>query len=375
MTSLAGYLVHQGHEVHVVSLTAETMERTTDASCHSIPPEGVIMHPFDLPQEKANVFANESARVMAFMKVLEELLERETFDGVLMTLGPFFPLHTLQKFAKQYELPYILDFRDLGSVERIRHDSLGSYIRTSLTEFYTHRQERLAVKNAEYITVVCPGDVLRMQKAYRIPDEKICCIFNGFDEERLCGMVSQMPDPNAFKIGVFGKFMIYNPEKGPMILKAVNRLRKEGINAQIIHVGVGMEDVLQTVKELGIDPACYVGLGIRDYKEGVEIMSGCDMFAMDYVHPTGLGTKIFDYIHLNKPTLVVAPGDIHFADFVSQFEHCFRADTEEGVYSAFREVLDGKLTSLDARVDVDQFSRRHQNKHFAELLERYFARK
>lgn len=104
-------------------------------------------------------------------------------------------------------------------------------------------------------------------------------------------------------------------------------------------------------------------------------MSGCDMFAMDYVHPTGLGTKIFDYIHLNKPTLVVAPGDIHFAGFVSRFENCFRAETEEDIYNALRTVHDRKLTALDETVDVDQFSRRHQNKRFAELLETYFARK
>lgn len=362
MTSLARYLVGQGHDVHVVSLTAETMERTTDASCHSRPPEGVTVHPFDLPVEKANVFANESARVMAFMKVLEDLLKEETFDGVLMTLGPFFPLHTLQKFAREYDLPYILDFRDLGTVERIKRDTLPNYIRTSMTEFYTHRLERSAVKDAAYITVVCPGDVERMQKAYKIPDDKISCIFNGFDEERLHGLTPEPPEQGAFKIGVFGKFMIYNPEKGPMILKAVDRLRKEGVDARIVHVGVGMEDVLETVKALGIDPKCYDGRGIRDYKEGVEIMSGCDMFAMDYVHPTGLGTKIFDYIHLNKPTLVVAPEDIYFSKFVSRFQNCFRAETQEEVYSALRRVLDGNCTVLDEAMDVDQYSRRHQNK-------------
>lgn len=372
MTSLARYLADQGHEIHVVSLTAETMERTTDASCHSAPPENVVMHPFDLPVEKANVFANESQRVMAFMKVLEALLKKETFDGVLMTLGPFFPLHTMQRFAKEYDLPYILDFRDLGSVERIRRDSLGSYIRTSLTEFYTHRQERIAVKNAKYVTVVCPGDVERMQKAYKIPDEKICCIFNGFDEERLHGMQPQPTEDNVFKIGVFGKFMIYNPEKGPLILKAVDRLRKEGVNAKIVHVGVGREDVLKIVEELGVDPECYMGLGIRDYKEGVEIMSGCNMFAMDYVHPTGLGTKIFDYIHLNKPVLAVAPGDIHFADFISQFQNSFLVDTQEDVYNAFRTVIDQGLTVLDSTMDVDIYSRRHQNKRFAELIDTYF---
>lgn len=374
MTSLAKYLADQGHEIHVVSLTAETMERTTDASCHSAPPGNVIVHPFDLPVEKANVFTNESQRVMAFMKVLEKLLREETFDGILMTLGPFFPLHTLQKFAKEYHLPYILDFRDLGSVERIKRDTAVNYIRTSLTELYTHRLERSAVKDAAYITVVCPGDVERMQKAYKIPDEKICCIFNGYDEERLKGVELLKPKGTTFKIGVFGKFMIYNPEKGPLILKAVDRLRKEGIDAQIIHVGVGREDVLDTVKELGVDPACYVGMGIRDYREGVQIMSGCNMFAMDYVHPTGLGTKIFDYIHLNKPVLVVAPKDIHFSEFISKFENCFCVDTEEEVYSAFRTVIDGKLEKLDDTVDVDAYSRRHQNKRFAELLEKYFAK-
>ena len=372
MTSLARYLADHGHEVHVVSLTADTMERTTDASCHSVPPENVVVHPFDLPVEKANVFANESQRAVAFMKVLEQLLKEETFDGILMTLGPFFPLHTLQKFAKEYNLPYVLDFRDLGSVERMKNDTIGNYIRTHLTEFYTHRTERSAVKDAAYITVVCPGDVERMQKAYKIPDDRICCIFNGYDEERLKDLHPQSTEEGVFKIGVFGKFMIYNPEKGPLILKAVDRLRKEGVNAKIVHVGVGRDDVLETVQALGVDPACYEGLGIRDYKEGVEIMSGCDMFAMDYVHPTGLGTKIFDYIHLNKPVLAVAPKDIHFSEFVSQFENCFLADTEEDVYQAFRKVHDQGLKTLDKSMDVDSFSRRHQNKRFEELLIRCF---
>lgn len=375
MTSLAAYLADQGHEIHVVSMTAETMERTTNASCHSAPPKNVTIHPFDLPVEKENVFTNESSRVMAFMKVLKELLEKEhDFDGILMTLGPFFPLHTLQNFAKEYNLPFILDFRDLGSVERIKRDTMANYIRTSMSEIYTHRLERKAVKRAEYITVVCPGDVERMQRAYKIPDEKICCIFNGYDEERLKDVPMLKPEGNTFKIGVFGKFMIYNPEKGPLILKAVDRLRKEGIDAQIIHVGVGHEDVLETVKELGVDPDCYVGMGIRDYKEGVQIMSGCNMFAMDYVHPTGLGTKIFDYIHLNKPVLAVAPKDIHFADFVSKFENSFLVDTEEEVYAAFRKVIDEKIETLDDNVDVDGYSRRHQNKRFEELLVKHFAK-
>lgn len=372
MTSLARYLADRGHEIHVVSLTAETMERTTDASCHSPLPENVTVHPFDLPMEKANVFANESQRVMAFMKVLEKLLKQETFDGILMTLGPFFPLHTLQNFARKYHLPYILDFRDLGSVERLKNDTIANYVRTHLTELYTHRLERSAVKDAAFITVVCPGDVERMQKAYRIPDEKIQCIFNGFDEERLKELVPRTPEGSTFKIGVFGKFMIYNPEKGPLILKAVDRLRKEGRDVQIVHVGVGREDVLETVQALGVDPACYVGMGIRDYKEGVEIMSGCNMFAMDYVHPTGLGTKIFDYIHLNKPVLVVAPQGIHFTKFVSQFQNSFVVDSEQEVYDAFRSVMDGKLETLDDTIDVDQYSRRHQNKRFEELLETYF---
>ena len=371
MTILARYLADLGNEVHVISLTAETMQRTTGNSCRSTPPENVICHTFDLPEEVSNLFVNEKNRSAAFDKVFAEVLEQYTCDGLLVTLGPFYTLYSLKRFVKKYKLPYILDFRDLGSVERMKNDTLSNYIRTHLTEMYAHRIENGAVKGADFVTVVCPGDVERMKKAYHIPDDKICCIFNGFDEERIKGMQRRKLEGESFKIGVFGKFMIYNPEKGPLILKAVDRLRKEGLNVQIIHVGVGRDDVLETVKSLGIDPDCYVGKGILDYKDGVEIMAGCNMFAMDYVHPTGLGTKIFDYINLNKPVLAVAPQGISFTQFVSQFENCFIVEEEEEIYHSIRRVITEKIQKLDSHVDTDAFSRKHQNKKFEALVNDY----
>ncbi len=375
MTSLAKYLADLGNEVHVIALTAETMQRTTGNSCRSTPPANVTVHQFDLPEEVPNIFKNELNRAAAFDKVFESILEQYTFDGLLVTLGPFYTLYSLKKFVKKYNLPYILDFRDLGSVERMKNDTLANYIRTHLTELYAHRVENGAVKGADYVTVVCPGDVDRMKKAYRIPDDKISCIFNGYDEERLKG-VNCKPAPsadNVFKIGVFGKFMIYNPEKGPLILKAVDRLRKEGINAQIVHVGVGRDDVLETIRQLGVDPACYDGRGILDYKDGVSVMAGCNMFAMDYVHPTGLGTKIFDYINLNKPVLAVAPQDINFSQFVSQFENCFVVDDEEQIYRTMRKIAMERIQTLDSKMNADAFSRKHQNKRFVDLLQAYMA--
>lgn len=371
MTSLAKYLVDNGHEVHVIHLTAETMQRTTGNSCHSTAPEGIILHPFDLPNEVPNIFANELNKGRAFDVVFRRVLESYKFDGLLVTLGPFYPLYSLKKFVEQYNLPYMLDFRDLGSIERIKKDTLMNYIRTSLTEIYAHHVEATVIKGADYVTVVCPGDVGRMQKAYNIPDDKIDCIFNGFDEERTKGIEFRKPDEKTFKIGVFGKFMIYNKAKGPLILRAVDRLRKEGYDVEIVHVGVGQDDVRRTVAEMGIDPACYNGQGIQDYRVGVEIMSGCNMFAMDYVHPTGLGTKIFDYIHLNKPVLVVAPGDIYFAEFISQFENCFRAEDEEEIYKVFKRIITEQIKTLDDTVDADAFSRRHQNKRFQALVEKF----
>lgn len=371
MTSLAKYLHDLGHEIHVIHLTADTMQRTTGSSCHSTAPEGLILHPFDLPEEIPNIFANELNKGRAFDVVFEQVLESYKFDGLLVTLGPFYPLYSLKKFVEKYKLPYMLDFRDLGSIERIKKDTLLNFIKTWSTELYAHHVEATVIKGADFVTVVCPGDVGRMQKAYKIPDDKIDCIFNGFDEERMKGLQLRSPEGKTFKIGVFGKFMIYNKDKGPRILRAVDRLRKEGYDVEIVHVGVGRDKVLETVAALGVDPACYNGQGIRDYREGVEIMSGCNMFAMDYVHPTGLGTKIFDYINLNKPVLVVAPKDIYFAEFISQFENCFRVETEDEIYNTFKKIIDEQIENLGKDVNADRFSRRHQNKRFQTLVEKY----
>jgi hypothetical protein len=69
--------------------------------------------------------------------------------------------------------------------------------------------------------------------------------------------------------------------------------------------------------------------------------------------------------------LVVAPKDIYFAEFISQFENCFRVESEEEIYNAFKKIIDEQIEKLGEDVNADRFSRRHQNKRFQALVEKY----
>jgi V/A-type H+-transporting ATPase subunit I len=48
-----------------------------------------------------------------------------------------------------------------------------------------------------------------------------------------------------------------------------------------------------------------------------------------------------------------------------------RVESEEEIYSTFKNIIDKQIESLGENVNADRFSRRHQNKRFQALVEKY----
>ena len=89
---------------------------------------------------------------------------------------------------------------------------------------------------------------------------------------------------------------------------------------------------------------------------------------MEYVHPTGLGTKIFDYIYLNRPVISASPREIYLSQFMQRFENGFVCNSADEIYTAICKIISEDKAALDKNMHPETYSRRIQNQRFEALF-------
>lgn len=373
MVSLSSQLVSDGHDVTVLCLSREGLlrENTPEELTASVP-SGVRTIRFNLNYSTAPLVA-DYINGKRFARILSGLVNPADYDVVLNTCGPFYPLESAP-FIARWGIPYVLDFRDLGAIEYRPANVLtagASAFKTSIKKLYGRlikRRERRAVNLADRVICVSDIDLEAMDVAYGL-GSKASIATNGFDEARLAST-----HPNGEKLfgltaAVFGKFMYYDKDKAAAILDALCEMRAEGVDAGLVHIGKKYDWIAGVMESKGIDPACYVNLGLMEYQAGMAHLGDADFFVVEDTSPDDVGTKIYDYIFWNKPVVAVIPPEGPLAKLLSGFANSFVCTTSDEVRAAVEKIAAERLDCLDPNLDRDRFSRRHQNKIIEGVLE------
>ncbi len=374
MVSLSRYLAKQGHSVTVFALDEKSLEEEAGSECLNSPvPENVTAVRFSVTSGKGlHYIKRERIRAEEFRRQLEAYLQTQKFDLVLVSCGPFYTIHHIKEISQKYSLPYIIDYRDLGGLNTLPSaSSLLLRMKNRAVAYWEASREKQCAKSAAHLVVVCPGDQEKTQSAFHIPPSDITTIYNGYDD-------SVLPPPNTWRkpnatscvrVGYFGKFMVYSPQRGGWLLEALDALRREGTDIALHHIGAPNPLIEEYIRKKRLDPAVYVGYGDMDYPKGMEALSQNDILASEHVHPTGLGTKVFDYIYLNRPIISISPPEIYYSKFLSQFENCFICNSKEEIQQAVSRILDEQLYTLSPGFQPEDYSRSRQNQRYEKLLD------
>ncbi len=373
MISLSRYLAKQGHSVTVFALDEKSLEEEAGSQCLNSPvPKNVEVVRFSVINGKGlRYIKREHIRAEEFRRQLEAYLQTQAFDLMLVSCGPFYTLRHIKKISRKYSLPYVIDYRDLGGLDtRSSASSALLRIKSRAVSYWQTNREKQCAKSAAHLVVVCPGDQEKTQSAFPIPPSAVTTIYNGYDD-------SVLPPPNTWKkrdtgssvrIGYFGKFMVYSPQRGGWLLEALDALRREGTDIALHHIGAPNPLIEEYIRKQNLDPAVYIGYGDMDYPKGMEALSQSDILASEYVHPTGLGTKVFDYIYLNRPVISISPPEIYYSRFLAQFENCFICNSKEEIKQAVSRILNDRLLTLSPGLQPENYSRNRQNQRYEKLL-------
>lgn len=327
----------------------------------------------NIPVETVSVTPNESllkissnlAWKNAYKKVAEKILKEEQIDGIFITGGPFHYFNLGSYFNKRYDVPYILDFRDPWYRSDVDNFSIKGRISNKIESFLEHR----SVSRASLIINVTESLTEEYRNRYaNISQDKFVTIYNGYDD-------SINLDPNdkniddskdTLNLGIFGKFAYYNGGHLDLLLETIKKVQPY-LNKDINIYYLGTEkEILSKAKEYSLsDNIRYIGY--VDYSEGMKILAQMDALLLNNRAKENLGTKVFDYIYLNKPILAFSSTDSEIGKLMNNFQNGFVVSTEEELKEALISIDSLQDKFLDTEEQKAYYSRNIQS----DILLRY----
>lgn len=279
---------------------------------------------------------------------------------------PFFYFLLGPYFKKKYGTHYMLDFRDPWFQDkRLKYEKLKktfflNKLDRKLKLFLLHRQEFRAVKDAAYIINVTKRRTNVYKEYYSTVDNsRFITIQNGFNnvllDETIMKKSGKKRDNKRYHIGIFGKFSYYNKKDVDLLVDGIKKTVPQ-IDVQIHHYGKTEDYFKLSAIENGLEDKIRFH-GFIDYQKGMMELSRMDCLILNHRDNRSDGTKIFDYIYLNKPIIAFTQKDSAIGDLLNNFKNGFIVEKTEDFNKSIEILWKNQIDTLDNDVNVEKYSR------------------
>ncbi len=291
---------------------------------------------------------------------------------IVFSAGPYFYLRIGPYFKGKFGLPYIIDFRDtpfnsLGLYERHGRKTLKKGLRKLLLAL--NDPNRKAILKADRLVTITESEKMVLLKHYRnLKPDLISVVFNGFDDtvisiqEETRIAVKNIEDP--LRIGIFGKFDYYSRDDARALLVALERIGRE---RKVLLSLIGSEEPF--FSEATISENITINqTGFISYANGIELLKKCNICVLNHRSANSHGTKIFDYIGLNKPIIAFSAKDSEISELLSGFDNAYLVSDAEGFCDSVLSIVNKEGWVLGTGENLVQYSRHSQAEKFLNLV-------
>ena len=351
MSSLSRYLIKKGVKLWILTEKKEIMGTDIKAEYRFV--ESVRTGNF-----LTEFIINRNRYLFAF----RELSDIEEFDAVIISGGPFYTFPVAIE-AKKKNIRCCLDFRDPWVFD-IREDFFN--IRNLIRQMYYLPYERKAVKAVDDVVTVTDRWVKSFRRYYPTCRSKIHLIENGFDDEQLNGLKRMDYERSApVTIGVFGKLFYYTDKYSRIFARA---LKKYTYKISVIQIGEREKQVDEILDQINIEHNIIESTGFMSYKSGMEMLMNADYFLIIDARNDAIGTKIYDYIYLQKPIIYVGPKNTYISEIIIKYQLGYSCKNQQEVEKVLED-----LGVSDKKVQINEesrnrFARSFQNEKWWNML-------
>ncbi len=377
ISSLANYFAEKNHIVYFIRAANKYFENMISSDLKLNEKVNQV------PIEVKNSNRRSSFRINFSFKIFNEIkkiLKKEKIDFLFFCVGPFWYLPLGPIFKIFFKIPYIIDFRDI----MYRHPifQLKNY-KLKTNEIEDKILEKLYVKYSQLIIDVTEENSAYHKKIYanNIKD-KFITIANGYDpliinsviENKKKSVYSNDNYQKRIRLAISGKFAFYNPNDIEILLE-IEKLDQEIAKLiEIIHIG----NDSQIFKEKSNNSKL---LKFHFYPqmsqiEALNIINNSNVCLLNNNQKTALGTKIFDYIALNKPIFAFVKEDYAIWKMLKNFENAFLIQNSKDLLDAINYLINNKIFNLTNNLEsIEQFSRIKQYQKLENYLNKIFVGK
>lgn len=353
---LSGFLLNEGFSVTVLKSHDKHFGENIDKNICKLDKQ-INIKTIDTDQSFINrYFFN----YFKFKNTIQRIVEENEISLIIFSGGPFYYFPLGKYFKEHYSIPYILDYRDNFFEKPL--DWRGKIYRFLFKNLW----DKPSLREASYVVNVTKN-LTRLHKKEnpKLKENKFVTIFNGYND-RVLSQLSFNKNSKQFKentntllVGIFGKFSYYDKSDVETLLDS---LENTDIKLEIYHIGKKEPVFMKLVAEKKEDKN-FKFLGYKNYTEGLQILSSMDCLMLNNSQHYALGTKIFDYIYLNKPIIaLVEPGsdiDLLLKNFKNNFtignqNYIKLAKSFDQIHSLRKKVL------TDQETDIQKYSRTYQ---------------
>lgn len=348
MVSLAAFLQKKGNNVTVVK--ANNAEYGDDI----VFPVDDIFKTISLDKcYKSNVLR----RILRNAQYKEAVsrLNLQLFDVAIISCGPFNYCRMAKYIKKKNpKIAIVLDFRDVldGTHSFNNKRSLFDSIIQSLTYRADLSAEKEAIKTAD----ICMTVSNQMNELYKNRYPRYTNIFhvvqNGYDDVQYeIGKDIILSQPSiidsGINLGVFGKCLTYDTFLYGMFVEAIKELYSRGIKVCIIQFGYYEKTLETALIDAGLI-GFYKYIPSQGYAVDIESLSRCNACVATNYAKFALGTKIFDYIWINKPIITINQNeDSEQVIVTKQFDNGFYCNNAASIVKTVEYIFQNNIMNLD----------------------------
>lgn len=348
MTSLSEYMLKEGYKVTVVCYDSSIYK--IDEQQREIP-QGV---------ERIAVLKkkNKIGDIIELKKTISQLMSIKNYKICIVSVGPYISYLFIAGLCKKYKIPYIIDYRDHWLFEYSTPIfGIKSFLRR-IHDYLCLPIEKYVFQSSEKIVFVSDKSKETIKRRYGLDEEKCNVICNGFE---VIPEKKENKKNECFKIYIAGKFIAYNYRMALDFLSVCKDIESP-YKIEIFHIG-NKEDDLEAYQGI------YHDLGVMSYKDTMVELSNADAFLINSGISVGLGTKVFDYIALNKPIIYIGVDPSEISDFIRIFENAYICTNQKEMDVCLHSMIENYTDFLTVK-DIKKYSREYQNGKYVFLIEK-----
>jgi glycosyltransferase involved in cell wall biosynthesis len=301
-------------------------------------------------------------------KTASELLSKEHFDVIFVTVPPFSSFVMATRLKRKFKVPLFVDYRDLW------YDSYLSFYPTPVHKYLNKNMEYHALKAADKIIVTNR----KIKELYKfLTFEDLVIIPHGYDAADFDSIGGAPASHKKMVLTYSGIFYEHNTPKH--FFHAFSRLKKENPqiaqNIELHFVGHLGKSNLKLIKNYNLEEF-IVDHGYLDHDKAIEKILSSDVLWMmlgKWKHSdTILPGKLMEYIGSGKPFIACLP-DGAAKSIAAGCGAAFitSPNNPEEIKNTILKVYD-LYTRNELPVPNEDFIKQYQREYLTELLTKEF---